>query len=286
MDMLVPLTLVVGWVIGELLPYVLTRKAPFWLSRGIVSGLGRLWHEQVILGDDILRNRSRFGRWRPETARYVALRAIKAQSTDDDLSQPALDLLESYLKRHEAVVLLGQPGSGKTTALEALTYRLARRAYRHDVLVWFGLLSVATSLLFVAPSLALAWLAVFTLWEPFARRAIIPLYLEPKSDYDGKQVADWCVSELKKRALDKRPWGIRYRVVYLVGAVTEVVAQAQIDVTPAKPIYVYRAAPHNMREHRQILQRARIPCYQSTLSTVRIAAAICQYAMHSVATGD
>ena len=70
----------------------------------------------------------------------------------------------------------------------------------------------------------------------------------------------------------------------LMHAVTEVVAQAQIEVTPAKPIYVYWASPHSMREHRQILQRARIPCYQSTLSTVRIAAAICQYAMQSVAT--
>jgi len=72
----------------------------------------------------------------------------------------------------------------------------------------------------------------------------------------------------------------------LMHAVTEVVAQAQIEVAPAKPVYVYWASPHSMREHRQILQRARIPCYQSTLSTVRIAAAICQYAMQSVATGD
>jgi acyl-CoA synthetase (NDP forming) len=72
----------------------------------------------------------------------------------------------------------------------------------------------------------------------------------------------------------------------LMHAVTEVVAQAQLEVTPAKPIYVYWASPHNMREHRQILQRACIPCYQSTLSTVRTAAAACHYAMRSVATGD
>lgn len=72
----------------------------------------------------------------------------------------------------------------------------------------------------------------------------------------------------------------------LMHAVTEVVTQAQIALAPAKPVYVYWAAPHGMREHRQILQRARIPCYQSTLSAVRTAAAICQYAMQSVATRD
>jgi acyl-CoA synthetase (NDP forming) len=70
----------------------------------------------------------------------------------------------------------------------------------------------------------------------------------------------------------------------LMHAVTEVVAQARIEATPAKPVYVYWASPHNMREHRQILQTARIPCYQSTLSTVRVAAAICHYAMQSVTT--
>lgn len=72
----------------------------------------------------------------------------------------------------------------------------------------------------------------------------------------------------------------------LMHAVTEVVTQAQIEVASAKPIYVYWASPHNMRKHRQILQRARIPCYQSTLSTVRIAAAICHYAMQPMATRD
>jgi acetyltransferase len=71
----------------------------------------------------------------------------------------------------------------------------------------------------------------------------------------------------------------------LMHAVTAVVAQARIDLAPAKPIYVYWASPHNMREHRQILQRARIPCYQSTLSAVRTAAAICHYAMQSVMAG-
>jgi len=72
----------------------------------------------------------------------------------------------------------------------------------------------------------------------------------------------------------------------LMHAVTEVVTQAQIEGNPAKPIYIYWASPHTMRRHRQILQRARIPCYQSTLSTVRIAGAICHYAMQPVVTRD
>jgi acetyltransferase len=68
----------------------------------------------------------------------------------------------------------------------------------------------------------------------------------------------------------------------LMHSVAETVGMAHSEVALAKPIYVYWAAPHSMRDHRQILQRARIPCYQSTLSTARTAAAICQYSMQSV----
>jgi acetyltransferase len=71
----------------------------------------------------------------------------------------------------------------------------------------------------------------------------------------------------------------------LMYAIVEAVAQVQTDGILPKPIYVYWAAPHSMRKNRQILQTARIPCYQSTITSVRIAAAICQYAMNSAATG-
>jgi acetyltransferase len=70
----------------------------------------------------------------------------------------------------------------------------------------------------------------------------------------------------------------------LMYAVTEAVAQFHNEGAQEKPIYIYWASPHSLRKHRQILQRARIPCYQSTFSTVRTAAAIYQYAMQFAVT--
>ncbi len=72
----------------------------------------------------------------------------------------------------------------------------------------------------------------------------------------------------------------------LMNAITEEVAQVRKEVDISKPIYIYWASPHNMRDHRQILQRARIPCYPSTIATVRVAAAICQYALQAARVRD
>jgi acetyltransferase len=66
----------------------------------------------------------------------------------------------------------------------------------------------------------------------------------------------------------------------LMHAVAKTVEKVRLENTYAKPIYIYWAAPHSMREHRQVLQKAHIPCYNSTLSAVRTASAICDYAMH------
>ncbi len=66
----------------------------------------------------------------------------------------------------------------------------------------------------------------------------------------------------------------------LMHAVAETVEKVPVENVFAKPIYVYWAAPHSMREYRQVLQKAHIPCYNSTLSAVRTAAAICDYAMY------
>ncbi len=44
-----------------------------------------------------------------------------------------------------------------------------------------------------------------------------------------------------------------------------------------KPVYVYWASTNGMMEHMRILENAHIPCYRSTLETVRTAAAVCRY---------
>ena len=71
----------------------------------------------------------------------------------------------------------------------------------------------------------------------------------------------------------------------LMVALTETVAQAREGVFPAKPLYVYWGARDNMLPHMRILEAAHIPCYRSTLETVRAAAGISRYGMITLERG-
>ena len=51
---------------------------------------------------------------------------------------------------------------------------------------------------------------------------------------------------------------------------------------PGKPVYVYWASTDGMMAHMRILENAHIPCYRSTLETVRTAAALCRYGTKSL----
>ena len=52
-----------------------------------------------------------------------------------------------------------------------------------------------------------------------------------------------------------------------------------VSLALAKPLYVYWASTYNELQNMRTLEKGRIPCYQSTLQTVRVGAAISQYAM-------
>lgn len=63
----------------------------------------------------------------------------------------------------------------------------------------------------------------------------------------------------------------------LMVALTKTMTPSRGNAFPAKPLYVYWGARDNMLPHMRILEAAHIPCYQSTLETVRAAAAVCRY---------
>lgn len=74
---------------------------------------------------------------------YVSLNAIYAQSKrESGAPQPLLNLIERYADSASQVVVLGEPGSGKTATLYAATYRLALRALRGQVACWIIFLSI------------------------------------------------------------------------------------------------------------------------------------------------
>jgi hypothetical protein len=194
----------------------LAKKSPPYLIAPFV----RLWKECSLL-HGILHN-ERFSHWKPQAARYVALRAIKAQGGNQESPQPVLDLLESFFKRSEPVVLLGEPGAGKTTGLEALTYRLAGCALLYDRLIWLALLIGTAALSFAAPIFTFVWLASFILWEPLVRRFTVPLFIEARSDYSGGDVNEWCEKIVTKRLGAKPLLGARHHVAFLIDGVNEV----------------------------------------------------------------
>ena len=194
----------------------LAKKSPPFL----IAPYFRLWKESVLLYD-VLHNRD-FSHWKPQAARYVALRAIKAQGASQESPQPVLDLLESFLKRSEPVVLLGEPGAGKTTALQALTYRLARRALLLDCLMWLALLIGTAMLSFSAPVFTIVWLASFILWKPLVVRFTVPLFIEARSAYSGGDVNEWCEKIFRDRLGPKPLIGTRRRVALFIDGANEV----------------------------------------------------------------
>ena len=186
--------------------------APYW----------RLLKETLFLRK-VLRS-SRFETWKSEADRYVTVRAIKASGAHQEQPQPVLDTIETFLKRGEPSVLLGEPGAGKTTVLEALTYRLARSAYRHDIAVWAISVFVFGLLFYLAWPIAVLWLVSFSVCEIFGRRATVPLFIDARSDYGGGDVSDWYEKIMKVSLGEKPIFGSRSHAVFLVDGTNEVQA--------------------------------------------------------------
>jgi acetyltransferase len=72
----------------------------------------------------------------------------------------------------------------------------------------------------------------------------------------------------------------------LMEAITEAAQKHTTESDRPKPVLTYWMAPPGFRHRRQTLQASRVPCYSSTLSTVRVAAAITEYARPSFRVPD
>jgi HEAT repeat protein len=126
-------------------------------------------------------------------------------------------------------VLLGEPGAGKTTALEALTYRLAHRALIFNLGVWLLLALTLAIAYLVASSLGIPkllvfiiWLVSFVVWEPLVCRYVVPCFIDAKADYDGKTVSDWQHNFLEKQLGRKPMFGSRNRIAMLIDGLNEI----------------------------------------------------------------
>jgi acetyltransferase len=67
----------------------------------------------------------------------------------------------------------------------------------------------------------------------------------------------------------------------LMAAITKTVRQLPPDDGSLKPLYVYWASRNSMMKNMAILEETHIPCYRSTLETIRVAKAISRYGANS-----
>lgn len=110
-------------------------KLTSWLQRRWL----RLWGEFRYLRN-LLQNPD-INRW--DTG-YVSLQAIRGRSNTLKKAPtgPLITLIEKHTKAGQQIVVLGEPGSGKSATLFALTYKFARMAFERQIACWRALLSI------------------------------------------------------------------------------------------------------------------------------------------------
>ena len=204
-------------IISDLITGSIKKSPPY-----LIAPFVRLWKETIYLRN-IIHN-DRFIVWGTQSKRYVALQAVKAKEAHQDKAIPVIELLKLSIKDSRPVILLGEPGVGKTTSLQVLTYHIARHGYIINILLWVVLIFVATSLIFVDPTLTLIWLFSFFLFEFLVHRNYVPLFIEARSDYLGGEVKKWRDELLKQNFGDKPLFGSFNRVVWIMDGVNEIVA--------------------------------------------------------------
>ncbi len=203
------LTILTDTILGAI------KKSPPYLIAPYI----RLWKETVYLHS--LLHDVRFKQWNGENKEYIPLEAIEEIGTKQKNIRSILDILLDNIQMGKPTVLLGSPGSGKSTTLQVLTYYLGKVAYRSICFFWFLIILVATSLLFLSPILCLSWLISFILWEFIRHHYLVPVFIEPCSDYGGGIVTKMREDILTSNFNAKPLFGSNIKILWLIDGVNE-----------------------------------------------------------------
>jgi energy-coupling factor transporter ATP-binding protein EcfA2 len=215
-------TALIIYVVTEIVLDV-TKRTPLWILRQFLGPIHRFfWGElrylRALINDDRLK------RW---VHQYVTLHAIKA-STDKERAMPEslINLLQIYIRQNKQVIVIGDPGAGKTTSLEALTYLIAHQAFWKRVIVWViyvCLISLLT--IFLSPWCLLLLCSIFTFDFIFSRWPL-PMLIELRwyesgtiDEFLKKSVAQRVGGRIVSEAL--RRYVERGQLVYLLDGINE-----------------------------------------------------------------
>jgi HEAT repeat protein/energy-coupling factor transporter ATP-binding protein EcfA2 len=196
------------------------KGSGLWLAGKVFNSILSLWKEQVFLYQTI--KDARFVQWKPKSKKFVTLKAVRAQEEGlFKTAEPLIIMLKNYLRKGESLLILGEPGAGKTTVLEAFNYQLARTAYRWNTFAWLFLEFVAIILIFWSPAGLLIWLIAFPITVKFLHPWKIPIFLELRAFFES-DIHNYFEKEIKERLGDTNLLNIKGRLLLLLDGTNEI----------------------------------------------------------------
>lgn len=200
------------------------KKSPLWVLRQLTDPIYRLFWGELSYLYHIKTN----SHLKSISRQYVTLQAIKARPANS-IGAPGrlLDLLNESIGGRKQIVVLGEPGSGKTTSLEALAYRLAREAYQFQLRVWIIVLLLVSSLVIFFSPWCIFLIFGFRFLDFIFNYWPIPVLIELRHYEDGnvedflkKAVADHVGGERISNKL--QTYVERSRIVWLLDGMNEI----------------------------------------------------------------
>jgi HEAT repeat protein len=167
----------------------LQKKAPFWMTRQILQAFYRYGKQTLYLRRLLKEERTR----KKSDTRNIPISSIfkaKKQSFST-LPEPITMIIQQAILKGSSLVVYGDQGTGKTTALRAAVLHTAQQAYRRRILAALLFIVVLIALLFVVPWLALLWVVSYIFWETLLFRVPLPLFLFADEAAGGTSILAW-----------------------------------------------------------------------------------------------
>jgi hypothetical protein len=218
--MLTVVYLMASWLILDVFFSLLKKKTSFWLTRQIIASYIRYLKQvsylrQIVLEDNLFQKPY----WLKKRPEVSILKAVEHHLKPSP--EPVVEILQRATRSGQPIILYGEPGAGKTTALHAVVLQTAQQAYRVRAAAGLIFFLIAIMLVLTAPWAAFLWLFSFMLFEILFFRETIPVYLEASQAAGGPGISQWCDDRLNNQLGGQPSYQVRPWFTLFVDAVEE-----------------------------------------------------------------